>query len=262
MEAQFKVSKIGEFGLLIEGLTGEAGGYLNGPSSVSHRAYKWEHSVTLNVLFELDSDGNRTYVDRSVVIHKGKDDGYDKSEFDLKKDGLYEIVHMIIPTKEWLDLMVELGEITSEVFEQYTDLYYYDSSEGEKKFYLSVRKDGTEVSVKEAVMEDLYKVENKITTTVVSDFGTVFRYPHLERCYHTLVKNLLQCVKSNSNCPSAELVIRERERDLIWMFLSVMKYSIDIGNHFEAQRYLERLNRCNNICSDTKIYRKDNGCGC
>lgn len=40
MEAQFKVSKIGEFGLLIEGLTGEAGGYLNGPSSVSHRAYK------------------------------------------------------------------------------------------------------------------------------------------------------------------------------------------------------------------------------
>ena len=262
MKAQFKVSKIGEFGLLIEGLTGEAGGYLNGPSSVSHRAYKWEHSVTLNVLFELDSDGNRTYVDRSVVIHKGEDDGYDKSEFDLKKDSLYEIVHMIIPTKEWLDLMVELGEITSEVFKQYTDLYYYDSAEGEKKFYLSIREDGTEVSVEEAVMEDLYKVENKITTTVVSDFGTVFRYPHLERCYHTLVKNLLQCVKSNSNCPSAELVIRERERDLIWMFLSVMKYSIDIGNHFEAQRYLERLNRCNNICSDTKIYRKDNGCGC
>ena len=262
MKAQFKVSKIGEFGLLIEGLTGEAGGYLSGLTPASHRAYKWEHSVTLNVLFELDSDGNRTYVDRSVVIHKGEDDGYDKSKFDLKKDSLYEIVHMIIPTKEWLDLMVELGEITSEVFKQYTDLYYYDSSEGEKKFYLSIREDGTEVSVKEAVMEDLYKVENKITTTVVSDFGTVFRYPHLERCYHTLVKNLLQCVKSNSNCPSAELIIRERERDLIWMFLSVMKYSIDIGNHFEAQRYLERLNRCNNICSDTKIYRKDNGCGC
>ena len=156
--------------------------------------------------------------------------------------------------------MVELGEVTSKVFKQYTNLYYYDSSE--KKFYLSVRKDGVEESVMEAVMEDLYKVENKITTTVVSDFGTVFRYPHLERCYHTLVKNLLQCVKSNSNCPSAELVIRERERDLIWMFLSVMKYSIDIGNHFEAQRYLERLNRCNNICSDTKIYRKDSGCGC
>lgn len=260
MKAEFKVSKSGEFGLLIEGLTGEAGGYLSGSTPASHRAYKWEHSVTLNVLFALDSDGNRTYVDRSVVIHKGEDDGYDKSEFDLKKDSLYEIVHMIIPTKEWLDLMVELGETTSKVFKQYTNLYYYDSSE--KKFYLSVRKDGVEESVKEAVMEDLYKVENKITTTVVSDFGTVFRYPHLERCYHTLVKNLLQCVKSNSNCPSAELVIRERERDLIWMFLSVMKYSIDIGNHFEAQRYLERLNRCNNICSDTKIYRKDSGCGC
>lgn len=260
MKAEFKVSKSGEFGLLIEGLTGEAGGYLSGSTPASHRAYKWEHSVTLNVLFALDSDGNRTYVDRSVVIHKGEDDGYDKSEFDLKKDSLYEIVHMIIPTKEWLDLMVELGEVTSKVFKQYTNLYYYDSSE--KKFYLSVRKDGVEESVMEAVMEDLYKVENKITTTVVSDFGTVFRYPHLERCYHTLVKNLLQCVKSNSNCPSAELVIRERERDLIWMFLSVMKYSIDIGNHFEAQRYLERLNRCNNICSDTKIYRKDSGCGC
>ncbi|HZK00553.1 MAG TPA: hypothetical protein VFC79_11120 [Tissierellaceae bacterium] len=54
----------------------------------------------MNVLFALDSDGNRTYVDRSVVIHKGEDDGYDKSEFDLKKDSLYEIVHMIIPTKE------------------------------------------------------------------------------------------------------------------------------------------------------------------
>lgn len=259
---KFKVSRLGEFGLLVEGLDGEEDVYLNGSSPISHRAYKWEHSVTLNVLFELDSDGNRTYVDRSVVIHKGKDDGYDKSEFDLKKDSLYEIVHMIIPTKEWLDLMVELGEITTDTFKQYTDLYYYDSSEGEKKFYLSIRKDGTEVSVKEAVMEILYKVENKKTTTVISSFGTVFRCPHLERCYHTLVKNLLQCIKSNSNCPSAELVIRERERDLIWMFLSVMKYSADIGNHFEAQRYLERLNRCNSICSDTKIYRKDNGCGC
>ena len=40
MKAQFKVSKIGEFGLLIEGLTGEAGGYLSGLTPASHRAYK------------------------------------------------------------------------------------------------------------------------------------------------------------------------------------------------------------------------------
>ncbi len=40
MEAQFKVSKSGEFGLLIEGLTGEAGGYLPAESPSSHRAYK------------------------------------------------------------------------------------------------------------------------------------------------------------------------------------------------------------------------------
>ena len=100
MEAQFKVSKSGEFGLLVEGLTGEADGYLSTESPVSHRAYKWEHSVTLNVLFALDSGGERTYVDRSIVKHIGEDDGYDVSKFDLKKDSLYEIVHMIIPTKE------------------------------------------------------------------------------------------------------------------------------------------------------------------
>lgn len=260
MEAQFKVSKLGEFGLLVEGLTGEDDGYLSTENPVSHRAYKWEHSVTLNVLFALDSDGERTYVDRSVVKHIGEDDGYEKSEFDLKKDGLYEVVHMIIPTKEWLDLMHSLGATTSDTFKQYTDLYYYD--EEQKKFYLSKRVDGVEGSNEPANMEDLYKVQNRVSTTIVSDFGTVFRYPHLERCYHTLIKDLLQCVKSNSNCPSAELVIKERNRDLILMFLSAIKFSIDLKNHFEAQRYLERLNKCNNICSDTKVYRKDNGCGC
>ena len=213
-------------------------------------------------MFSLDSDGNRTYVDRSVVIHRGEDNGYDVSDFTLKKDGLYEIVHMIIPTKEWLDLMISLGEVSKPAFKKYTKLYYYDATEGVNKFYLSTREDGTEKTNVEADMKTLYEVENKDSTTVVSGLGTVFRYPYLERCYHTLIKNLLQCVKSNSNCPSAELVIKERERDLIWMFMSVMKYSTSIGNHFEAQRYLERLNKCNNICSDTKAYRKDNCCGC
>ena len=260
MEAQFKVSKSGEFGLLVEGLTGEADGYLSTESPVSHRVYKWEHSVTLNVLFALDSGGERTYVDRSIVKHIGEDDGYDVSKFDLKKDSLYEIVHMIIPTKEWLNYMISLGEIPGTTFKQYTDLYYYD--EEDKQFYLSKRVGGIEESNELAVIEDLYKTQNKTSTTVVSDFGTVFRYPYLERCYHTLIKDLLQCVKSNSNCPSTELVIKERNRDLVLMFLSAIKFSVDLGNHFEAQRYLERLNKCNNICSDTQIYRKDNYCGC
>lgn len=156
--------------------------------------------------------------------------------------------------------MISLGEIPGTTFKQYTDLYYYD--EEDKQFYLSKRVGGIEESNELAVIEDLYKTQNKTSTTVVSDFGTVFRYPYLERCYHTLIKDLLQCVKSNSNCPSAELVIKERNRDLVLMFLSAIKFSVDLGNHFEAQRYLERLNKCNNICSDTQIYRKDNYCGC
>jgi hypothetical protein len=41
MEATFKISKLGEFGLLIEGLESDAGQYLAEDNvTISHRAYR------------------------------------------------------------------------------------------------------------------------------------------------------------------------------------------------------------------------------
>jgi hypothetical protein len=55
---------------------------------------------------------------------------------------------------------------------------------------------------------------------------------------------------------------------MLWMFINVIKYSLELGKLYEAQRFLydaqrflEKFNRCNIIC-DNNLKTFDNGCGC
>jgi len=52
-------------------------------------------------------------------------------------------------------------------------------------------------------------------------------------------------------------------RDLVWMTINVIKYSIEIGQYYEAQRFLENLIGCGNICAEyISDNKKGSGCGC
>ena len=62
MDSIFKISKLGEFGLLIEGLESDSGQYLSEDNvSVTHRAYRWDHSVTINTISTLNAEGVESF---------------------------------------------------------------------------------------------------------------------------------------------------------------------------------------------------------
>ena len=101
MESKFKISKIGKFGLLIEGLESDDNQYLREDLTISNEAYKWTQSVTINTVSTLNASGDETFEKYYVVNHAVCCD--DRLEVQLKKDGLYRIAHIILPTKQWID---------------------------------------------------------------------------------------------------------------------------------------------------------------
>ena len=91
---------------------------------------------------------------------------------------------------------------------------------------------------------------------------------YLNKCFNTLLKNLLQDIpKLGDNCGKCltpEIITKQQERDLVWMVINVIKYSLEVGQLYEAQRFLEKFNRCNNICSrnNLKLLNTVDNCGC
>lgn len=247
MESIFKISRLGEFGLLIEGLESDAGQYLSDDNvSVSHRSYKWGHSVTINTLSTLNSEGTETFDSYHIVDHLECCD--DRQEVQLEKDGLYRVAHIILPTRAWIDNAIAVGD----TFNLYDKVYFYDNG----KFYLHESESDTEVEFSE-IYNTLPADEN---TIIRSDKNTFAMY-YLNNCFNSLLKEILKALpKADNKCYSDEYKNKLFNRDLLWMFINVIKYSLDQGKLYEAQRFLEKLNRCNVICGTPKL--GPNGCGC
>ena len=257
MISNFKISKLGEFGLLIEGLESDGNQYLNEENnSISNRAYRWDHSVTINTLATLNSSGDETFEKYYVVNHTVCCD--DRLEVQIKKDGLYRIAHIILPTKTWITASINAGEF----FDLYNKVYYYDESDSKFYRWKIVEEEGVEVEFKE-IYDELAGEGN---TIIRSDMNTFAMY-HLNKCFNTLLKNILKNC-SKHNCSTDEKAKQAQDRDMLWMFINVIKYSLELGKLYEAQRFLydaqrflEKFNRCNIIC-DNNLKTFDNGCGC
>lgn len=245
MEAQFKLSRKGEFGLIVEGLEKELGEYLPSSSEeIEHRAYTWEHSTTINFLLTVNSENETTFVDHHISEHKNSN--IDISEFTVTHDGLHIVSHSIIPTREWIDHVIGSGGN----FDTYAKVFYYDLG---KVFEY---KTSEEVDIR-----DFYVFQNSEYNTIVEVDKNTFVTFYLDKCFTLLIKNLLKCVHGNVSCPNPDILSKERERDLIWMFINAIKYHVELGQLYEAQRLLEKLHKCNTICKRASN-SKNQGCGC
>ena len=71
MDSIFKISKSGIYGILVEGLEKDNGEYLNEETDIliSTRNYAYSHTVTLNTLTSISSDGTETFDTYSVNEH-------------------------------------------------------------------------------------------------------------------------------------------------------------------------------------------------
>lgn len=284
MVAQFNVSKQGEFGIKVQGLET----YLDpdGPSVDGIRRYKWKHSVTINVLYYIEANENVSFLEHQIIEHK-TDLANDIGTFMVQSDGHHTISHIILPTKDWVLAMREEDSFPEleKTFKDYKDVIYYDDgtickmSFGEtatESITLDELMDTQpeEVATVEVItLDELMDIQPEAAVTVdeitslantvvrAPDKG-VFYTPHLERCFSGLIKNLLQDVYANMQCPNPTLIAKQRDRDIIWMFVNGIEYAKKYMNFYEAQRLLERLNRCNVICGKNKLLNKTRHCGC
>lgn len=240
MDIVFKICKYDTCGLTITGLEKDDKQYSD---VMTPDTYSYADTVSLNVLVSVTKDDKDElpYNQYEIVEHTQEED---KSIFDFPKDGLFKVIHAIIPTKAWWD-------VYKLQYNHYDYVYYYDSG----KFYEV--KNGV---VKEITLQDVI-VAGDINgkCTIFKGVQYTFNICNTEQCLYSFSQDFLNKICSDK-CSAQEDV---RNRDLIFMTVHILKYLIDLGRYFEAQELVEKIHGCTGLCKQiNKITSNSSGCGC
>lgn len=249
MVAEFKICKSGSCGVTLTGLELDGGGYLDEDSNVtSKRSYKWSESVTINSIYSIDSKENET-----IEAYQIKDHNLypiDDSTFMMKKDGLYGLSHIILPTQTWLDKVISLNP--TELSDFYEEVYYYNTVD--KLLYKYINQENREL----ITIDTLLNIKITKESTVVRSDKNTFNTCYISECFYKTCKNLLNKLTSKCNTLSSNAI---RDRDILWMIINAVKYAVDTRQLYEAQRILENSTQCLTICT-TLTTTKSKDCGC
>ena len=245
MNSIFKICSTGDCAVSIVGLEQDSSQYLT-ERQVSIRNYTWNDTVTLNVVIKVSSKEEDTFEDYEVVPHTD----IDSDEFTLQKDGLYKVLHIIVPTKEWMNYVRERDESH---FDDYSLVYFFSND----KFYKFSLGTIEEVSVNEIIEANLDE------TTCIKNERYTFNLCHLKECFFKLCKYLLDnlpCECTNAKDFKQDIL----NRDIIWMALNVIQYLLQREQYFKAQSILEQIDTCWGICGnlDKKTILGGYDCGC
>lgn len=258
MDSIFKICKKGACGITVSGLEKDNDEYLNedGNIAVSTRNYAYSHSITINTLTSIQSNGDRTIQEVDVVKHDI--DCIDESDMEMPIDGLYEISHIILPTNVWLDYVLarDPSALTA-----YNLIYFYHI--GEANYYKYINASTIEaVTINEILAINAVppvNVTDKTSTIIRSDKNT-FGMCYITDCFVKMCKALLEGL--SKRCVDKTQEISIYNRDLLWMAINVIKYQLELKQFYEAQRILEDITFCGGLCKNTKKGAKTNGCGC
>ncbi len=167
-------------------------------------------------------------------------------------DGVFSIVHYVLPTKEWFDREFQKpskGEIS------HYDIVYY--SDGEN-FYKYIDSTSEIVPFEEilnlnlnAAKYTVYNVEKKYVSICF------LRKCYINLCQQIFNNKMFSSCWSKSNVDS-ELIFK---RDFAWMAINVIKYLTECEQLEEVQRIIENIQSCNGICPQN-LKSNGNGCGC
>lgn len=186
MNSLFRISKIGTTGIQVDGLESDNGEYIS-PEGVwvSTRNYTYLHSVTINTLTSITSDGVETFQQYKVTDHTTNP--LDTSLFTLSKDGLYGISHIILPNQTWLAYILETE---SSSLSNYSNIYYYNTTDS--KIYKYTSGISSEITISELLLADYADptVTTLGTTIIRSDKNTFIMY-YINTCFNNACKNLL-----------------------------------------------------------------------
>ena len=239
MKPNFVICKTDNCSITITGLEKDDLQYVN---YIDYREYRYEDCVTINIIIPVDSKQDEGEYIYSINLH---DSEIDATTMEFPKDGLYRIVHLIIPTRQWLD------EYTIEL-PNYTYIY-----EGGK--ILKIIQSGLDVenrTEEEVTLQEVINV-NGITNIYYDDKYT-FSICRLKECYYNFCRDYFAKLCVNK-CDKLD----NYNRDIIWIGLNTIKYLLDLDKYYEAQGILEQLTGCTGLCKpNLKIRNNGNGCRC
>ena len=225
--------------------------------------YKYSECKTLNVIMKIDS-GKITLVD--VLLHNHDqlvEDPttpgsylYDleKTEFTVRKDGYYNVNHIVLPTMDWF----------KNTYSKQTDDYRsaFDSVyiiADDNKICKLVNNDFVECTIKEIIER------NHEGTTIEKCIIDVFYTGFLQLCYINYCRKLFAKLTKGCNYECSQDDVKDLTyiRDFLWMTLNTIDYQISFKQYMEAQRLLEMTNYCGSFCQNQELNAGPNtGCGC
>lgn len=256
MDSIFKISKSGTSGILIEGLEKDNSEYIAEDGIlVSTRNYAYSQTITLNTLRSVKANGTETFESATLVSHVLNP--MDSSVFQLTKDGLYLVSHIILPTKVWFDMILSgyAAELNS-----YSIVYYYDEPNAKYMKYLSGVQ--SEVTLEEVLAANYADpaLPGELGTTVIRTDKNTFIMYKLNDCFNVVCKNILTQLPTQACSKSSDLSALIEERDILWMGINVIKYNIEMLQLYEAQRFLESITYCGSCISS--LLTTPYNCGC
>ena len=260
MDSIFKICKNGACGITVSGLERDNDEYLNeeGNIVISTRNYAYTHTITLNALTTIKSDGVKSTKEIDIIPHEV--DCIDESDMEMPVDGLYEVTHIILPTEVWLQYVLDRDPTA---LTAYNLIYIYNKAEETFQKYVSNAL--VDVTVEEVLAVNAVPpttVTEKTSTIIRSDKNT-FCVCYINECFYRMCKNLLTTLPGKCQNKLDDVKAMIYNRDIIWMAINVIKYLLELKQFYEAQRILEDITFCGSLCKDVMNKNiKGSGCGC
>lgn len=243
MKPIFKICKSGSNSIKIVGLEREDHQYSDTLIDEAG-VFSYIDTVTINIFSSLNQ--NEELIDLQYDINKhNQDDIEDVSDFEFQRDGIYRIHHVILPTLDWYNAVQEKGFNLSE----YKLLYVY----ADGSIFKIVNNTFERVNI-----EDIPFIDPSIESTLTFDIQYTFSTEQLQECYYKFCKSYFNTVCNTCNEDTTFI----KNRDLLWMSINTIRYLLSLGRLFEAQKIIEKLNKCSGICHNTKRKITNVGCGC
>ena len=171
------------------------------------------------------------------------------SHFLLNNDGLFTYKKLIIPCLDHFKTDEGNYEVSGKYF-FYDFNFYYANKDLNSIEELSEINKITDLSI-------LW--DNKDTQGFFWYDNNIFSICNLEKCLIFLQKQMIENLYINKCILNSDL---KNKRDFILDSVFVLKYLISKNNYLEAQRILNNLSLCTNICNkDSYLLNSDCNCG-
>lgn len=253
MNVYFNLSIINGNVLQIQDTTQEYNSYLPEKDNAKYYSpgrFKYSDTCTVNVI-KYASTKNSEIVEVIITPHLENETlmFLDEATHTLQKDGHYIIEHLILPSNECIQYLINLDDSSLDAY----NLIY--STDGNRFYKWGRYKEDEDCEEYLYIQEpcsidEILEINPETITTISKSIQDTFSICLLNNQYLELNYKALQ---GYQKCQKLD----NFNADLIWMTINAIKYNIEFGLLNQAQALLEEISYCKII-----NMQNNNGCKC